>query len=206
MGSLSSSGTLFPLSDNLPEGFTYRPGFLSPEEESGLLLAVRALNFQEFDFHGYTAKRRVVEYGLEYDFSTRTATTTHPFPDFLLPLRQRAANFAGLHAEALVEGIVIEYPPGAPIGWHRDAPQFGTIIGISLAGSARMRLKPYLPPGKKLEKQTRPVSLILERRSIYVIQGPARWRYQHSIPAVTELRYSVTFRTLRGKETGKEAA
>jgi alkylated DNA repair dioxygenase AlkB len=206
MGRLPSSGTLFPLSDNLPEGFSYQPEFLSREEETGLLLVIRALNFQEFDFHGYTAKRRVVEYGLEYDFSTRKATTTHPFPDVLLPLRQRAASFAGLHTEVLVEGIVTEYPPGAPIGWHRDAPQFGTIIGISLAGSARMRLKPYLPRGKKPKKQTRPVSLILEPRSIYVIRGPARWQYQHSIPAVAELRYSITFRTLRGKESGKEAA
>jgi alkylated DNA repair dioxygenase AlkB len=206
MGPLLSSGTLFPLWDNMPEGFAYQPEFLSGEEESRLLADIRNLTFQEFDFHGYTAKRRVVEYGLEYDFGTRKATATQPFPEFLLPIRERAARFAGLQPEALVEGIVIEYPSGAPIGWHRDAPQFETVIGISLAGSARMRLKPYVAPSQKPAKRAKPISLILDPRSIYVMRGPARWRFQHSIPPVAELRYSITFRTLRGKERSAEAA
>jgi alkylated DNA repair dioxygenase AlkB len=206
MGPLLSSGALFPLSDDLPEGFAYQPEFLSGEEESRLLGHIRNLTFQEFDFHGYTAKRRVVEYGLEYDFGTRKATATQPFPEFLLPIRERAARFAGLQPEALVEGIVTEYSPGAPIGWHRDAPQFGTIVGISLAGSARMRLKPYVARNQKLPGKTKPISLILDPRSIYVMRGPARWRFRHSIPPVAELRYSITFRTLRGKEGSVEAA
>lgn len=200
------SGTLFPLSDELPEGFAYQPEFLSQEEESRLLADLRRLPFQQFDFHGYTAKRRVVEYGLEYDFGTRKTTATQPFPEFLIPVRERAAEFAGLRGESLVEGIVTEYSPGAPIGWHRDAPQFGIIIGISLAGSARMRLKPYVARTRKSPDRTKPISLLLEPRSIYVMRGPARWRFQHSIPAVTELRYSITFRTLLGGENAVQAA
>lgn len=198
MGSSLTSGTLFPI-DNLPEGFLYQPDFLSEAEETELKRIFHELPFQAFDFHGYTARRRVLEFGLEYDFTTRRATPTQSLPEFLAAVRERAAQFAGISAAALVEGMVTEYSPGAPIGWHRDAPQFGTIIGISLAGTARMRFKPYKAEGK-------PVALNLERRSIYLMRGPARWKFQHSIPAVKELRYSITFRTLRSKEKNTEAA
>jgi alkylated DNA repair dioxygenase AlkB len=198
MGSSLTSGTLFPI-DNLPEGLLYQPDFLSQDEEAALVRIFSQLPFQVFDFHGYTAKRRVLEFGLEYDFTTRRATPTQSFPEFLSSVRKRAAQFAGVSATDLVEGMVTEYSPGAPIGWHRDAPQFGTIIGISLASTSRMRFKPYKAEGK-------PVALTLEPRSIYVIRGPARWKFQHSIPAVKALRYSITFRTLRSKEKKTEAA
>jgi alkylated DNA repair dioxygenase AlkB len=198
MGSSLTSGTLFPL-DNLPEGLLYQPDFLSEAEETELIRIFRGLSFQAFDFHGYTAKRRVLEFGLEYDFTTRRATPTQSFPEFLAPVRERAAEFAGVPAASLVEGMVTEYSPGAPIGWHRDAPQFGTIVGISLASTSRMRFKPYKAEGK-------PVALTLEPRSIYLMRGPARWKFQHSIPAVKELRYSITFRTLRSREGETEAA
>lgn len=184
-----SSGLLFPIA-NLPEGFLYQPEFLSQPEEAALLGKIRELPFAAFDFHGFTARRRVVEYGFEYDFGTRKATKTQPFAEFLLPVRERAAQFAGLSPEKLAEGIVTEYSPGTPIGWHRDAPQFETIVGISLGSSCRMRLKPYKSEG-------RVISVELEPRSIYVIRGAARWRLQHSIPPVKGLRYSITFRTLR---------
>jgi alkylated DNA repair dioxygenase AlkB len=193
-----ASGTLFPI-DNLPEGLLYQPDFLTKEEEAGLLRIFRELPFQAFDFHGYTARRRVLEFGLEYDFTTRRAMPTQSFPEFLSSVRERAAQFAGISAAALVEGMVTEYSPGAPIGWHRDAPQFGTIIGISLASASRMRFKPYKAEGK-------PVALTLEPRSIYLMHGPARWKFQHNIPAVKELRYSITFRTLRGREKKTEVA
>ena len=193
----ATQGSLFPISD-LPEGLLYEPDFLSEAEESELIQTFRGLAFSNFDFHGYTALRRVIEFGLEYDFSTRKATPAENFPDFILPVRERAAAFAGLTPAELVEGMVIEYPPGAPIGWHRDAPQFGTVIGISLAGESRMRFKPYKAEGK-------PVSFTLERRSIYVMRGPARWRFQHSIPPVKELRYSITFRTLRSQRKAAAA-
>ena len=174
----------------LPSGFTYRPEFLTEIEESVLLLTIEKLNFAAFDFHGYKAKRRVVEYGWEYNFETREATAVNPIPDFLLPLRDRAAALAEITPEHFVEAVVTEYPAGAPIGWHRDVPHFETIIGISLGGSCRMRFKPYKSGGGI-------VSIVLEPRSAYVIRGDARWKYQHSIPAVEKLRYSITFRTLR---------
>ena len=176
----------------LPDGFVYEPDFLTIEEEADLLRRFEALPFEPFDFHGYIAKRRIMEYGWEYDFGTRKAATTRPIADFLVRLREHAAAVAGLPPEELVEAVVTEYPPGAPIGWHRDVPQFETIIGISLGSAARMRLKPYRAEGKL-------VSLILEPRSIYVMSGPARWKFQHSIPALEALRYSITFRTLRKK-------
>lgn len=176
----------------LPEGFVYRSEFLGQDEEAELLDQVRQLPFEAFDYQGYTAKRRVVEYGWEYDYTSRKAAETQPLPEFLMPLRDRAATVAGVEPEAIVEAVVTEYPAGAPIGWHRDVPQFEVVIGVSLGSSCRMRLKPYKAEGKL-------VSVILEPRSIYVISGAARWSFQHSIPAVEELRYSITFRTLRRK-------
>jgi alkylated DNA repair dioxygenase AlkB len=178
----------------LPEGFTYHPGVLLENEQRDLIQTVEQLPFQPFEFQGYTAKRRIVEYGFEYDFSTRKTATATPIPDYLLPIRNRAAALAGVCAEEVVEAVVTEYPPGAPIGWHRDVPQFEIIIGISLASSCRMRLKPYKAEGKL-------VSVILEPGSAYVMRDTARWKYQHSIAPVEKLRYSITFRTLRAKRT-----
>jgi alkylated DNA repair dioxygenase AlkB len=178
----------------LPEGFLYTQSFLNESEESDLLSTIRQLDFQPFEFQGYTAKRRIVEYGWEYDFTSRAASTTQPLPEFLLPFRDRAATFANLPPRSLVEAVVTEYPPGAPIGWHRDVPQFEVVLGISLAAPCRMRLKPYRAEGKL-------VSIILEPRSIYIMRGLARWKFQHSIPAVEALRYSITFRTLREKKS-----
>jgi alkylated DNA repair dioxygenase AlkB len=182
----------------LPEGLVYQPAFLSEAEERELLRTFEPLPFRAFEFQGYTAKRRIADYGWEYDFSSRKATETKPLPNFLLPLRKRAAQFAGVPEQELVEAIVTEYPPGAPIGWHRDVPQFEDVIGISLGSACRMRFKPYKGEGKL-------VSVVLEPRSIYLMRGVARWQYQHSIPAVEKLRYSITFRTLRKKLQSKTA-
>jgi alkylated DNA repair dioxygenase AlkB len=193
-----SQGNLFSAEPLLPEGFVYQRQFLSTTDEVDLLRNIQHESFEIFDFQGYRAKRRIVEYGLEYDFSRRRANPTKPFPDFLLTLRQRAAEFAGVTPDELVEGLILEYPPGAPIGWHRDAPQFGIVIGISLLNPARMRLKPY-------QKEGRIASVTLEPRSIYMFRGAARWQWQHSIPAQEKLRYSITFRTLREREARQSA-
>jgi DNA oxidative demethylase len=190
---------LFSFAPDFPEGFAYQPDFLSESEEGALLEQIRREDFEPMEFHGYVAKRRTIEYGLEYDFGTRRAAPTKPFPDFLLPVRERAAAFAELASDALVEGMIIEYPPGAPIGWHRDAPQFGTVIGISLLNAARMRLKPY-------QRQGKIVSFALEPRSIYVLSGSVRWQWQHSIPAMEKPRYSITFRTLNAREHERKSA
>ena len=186
----------FARPEELPGGFLYRDEFLTEREESGLLRIFGGLEFGAYDYHGYLAKRRVVRYGVNYDINTREVSeTARPIPEFLLDVRERAADFAGVPVDGLVQAMVSEYSVGTPIGWHRDAPQFGAIVGISLGSACRMRLKPYQGAGKIL-------SLRLEPRSIYVMQGLARSQWQHSIPAVEQMRYSITFRTLRAKARG----
>jgi alkylated DNA repair dioxygenase AlkB len=190
----------FARPDELPEGFLYQNEFLSGAEEAELLRIFPGLELTAYDYHGYLAKRRIVRYGVNYDVNTReTNEAAPPIPDYLLGIRARAAEFAGLPTDDLVQAMVSEYSVGTPIGWHRDAPQFGTIMGVSLGGDCRMRLKPYHGPGKIL-------SLRIEPRSIYVMKGAARSGWQHSIPAVEKLRFSITFRTLRPKQTAKSPA
>jgi alkylated DNA repair dioxygenase AlkB len=171
----------------------YRDEFLTKSEEAELLRVFHGLEFAAYDYHGYLAKRRVVRYGVNYDINTREISeTARPIPEFLVGVRARAAEFAGVPGGTLVQAMVAEYSVGTPIGWHRDAPQFGTIVGISLGSACRMRLKPYEGTGRIL-------SLRLEPRSIYVMRDAARSQWQHSIPAVEQMRYSITFRTLRLK-------
>jgi alkylated DNA repair dioxygenase AlkB len=184
---------------DLPEGFAYEADFLSLSEESELLARFESLDFQPFDYHGYIAKRKVAVYGWQYNYGTNKTSAAPPMPEFLFPIRHRAAGFAGVPDDALVQSVINQYPRGAPMGWHRDVPQFELIVGVSLGAGCRMRLKPYKAEGAI-------ISVILEPRSIYRMNGAARWRYQHSIPAVEELRYSVTFRTLRATSKGKSAA
>jgi alkylated DNA repair dioxygenase AlkB len=183
----------------LPEGFLYQPDFLSESEEAELLCTVETLQFGAYDFRGYIAKRRVVAYGGGYDSGTRRmAVTDKVLPDFLSPIRDRAAAIAGIPANEIVQALVTEYSVGTPIGWHRDSPQFETIIGISLRSSCRLRLKPY-------QGEEKIISRMLEPRSIYVMRGPVRWHFQHSIPAVKDLRYSITLRTLSKKQNSRAA-
>lgn len=191
----------FARPEELPEGFLYRDEFLTKAKESKLLRIFRGLDFARYDYHGYLARRRVVRYGVNYDINTRgPSETTQAVPEFLLSVRERAAQFAEVSADDLVQAMVSEYSVGTPIGWHRDAPQFGTIVGISLGSACRMRLKPYQSTGKN-----KVLSLRLERRSIYVMRGVARSQWQHSIPAVEQMRYSITFRTLRSKSERRAA-
>ena len=176
--------------NDLPEGFRYQSDFISPHQERSLLSEFEGLEFQLFDFHGYIAKRRIVEYGFEYDFRARKAAASLPIPDFLKRLRDNAAGWSAIEPDEIVQAVITEYTPGSPIGWHRDVPQFETIVGISLNSSCRLRFKPYGSEGNI-------AAVTLEPRSVYVMRGIARWNFQHSIPAVKALRYSITFRTLR---------
>jgi alkylated DNA repair dioxygenase AlkB len=181
---------LEPLS-TLPEGFVYRPKLISDAEEAELIAQFAGLPFREFEFHGYYGKRRIVSFGLHYDFADMKVHETAPIPEFLLRLRDRAAGFAGLDAEALQHVLVTEYAPGAPIGWHRDRPVFGDVIGVSFASACRFRFR--RKGGSGWERAT----VTLAPRSAYLLRGPARTEWEHSIPPVEELRYSVTLRTVR---------
>ena len=176
----------------LPNGFIYQPELLDEEEEHLLLAQIAALPFAPVEFRGFTAKRRAIHFGVGYDFADREITPAPRIPDYLLPVRERAAAMAAEPPETFTEALVMEYPPGAVIGWHRDAPKFGlTVLGVSLGSAARMRFK-----RTNGENGVQRASIVLEPRSAYALKGEARSKWQHSIPAVNALRYSITFRSV----------
>ena len=175
---------------NLPEGFRYQPAVIPFTSETTLLDEIRALPFREFEFHGYTGKRRVVSFGWQYDFSARQLKKVDDMPAFLLDLREIAAEFADMKAAELQQVLVTEYAAGAGIGWHKDKAVFGQVVGISLLSPCTVRLR-----RKKGEVWER-VSIVAEPRSAYLLSGPSRTEWEHSIPEVDALRYSVTFRNL----------
>ena len=177
----------------LPEGFRYEADVLAREDERALLEHVRALPFREFEFHGHLGKRRTVSFGWGYDFATEALREADEIPAFLLALRERAAAFAGLGAEQLQQVLVTEYDAGAGIGWHRDKAVFGDVVGISLLAPCVFRLR------RKVGTSWERVSVEAEPRSAYLLRGAARTEWEHSIPPVEALRYSVTFRNLRGR-------
>src|SRR6266850_5020705 len=179
-----------------PSGFLYYADALGVAEEGELAKHVREIAFSAVEMRGQVARRRTAHFGWVYGYESWRITPGPPLPDFLLPLRERVARLAALDPVALAEVLVTEYPAGAAIGWHRDAPQFGVVIGVSLLSACRMRFQ----RGRGAERQTRAVTL--EPRSAYVLTGEARQQWQHSIPAMRAPRYSVTFRTLRTRAQG----
>jgi|ERR1043166_3332575 alkylated DNA repair dioxygenase AlkB len=198
MSSASSQSALFSEPTALPVGLIYQPDFLTHDEENALLAEVRALPFNAARFQQYTARRRVVrfgkgEYPASYGPAAEEVNPRRPFPEFLVPLRRRVAEWRGLAETDLAHALVTEYQPGTPIGWHSDAPHFEIVIGISLAGAGRMRFRPYAAKADR----SAVVELKLAPRSAYVMQDEIRWRWQHHMPPAKQLRYSITFRSLR---------
>lgn len=185
---------MFRVVPKLPDGFRYEPDLITAGEEASLLQHISELPFTEFQFQGFVGKRRTVSYGWHYDFNQRLLKSTYDIPEFLLPLRETAARFADIAPDALQQVLVTEYASGAGIGWHRDKAVFGDVIGISLRAPAMFRLR------RKLDEKWQRVSLTAEPRSVYLLRGPSRTEWEHSIPGVDELRYSVTFRNLKGVE------
>jgi alkylated DNA repair dioxygenase AlkB len=187
-------GDLFPAAAKpapaTPPGFRYWPDLVTPEEEAALVAELAALPFKPFDFHGYLANRRVVSFGLRYDYGKRAVEAAEPLPAFLEPLRARVAELAELAPEAFSQSLINEYQPGAGIGWHRDKSQFGLVAGVSLASPCVLRLRRRV--GATWERASAP----LAPRSAYLLSGPAREVWEHSITPGEALRYSITFRTL----------
>jgi alkylated DNA repair dioxygenase AlkB len=177
--------------DGGPEGLRYEPAFLSGAEEEGLIARVAALPFRPFEYQGFLGKRETVSFGWSYRFDGSGLAEAAPIPDWLLPARARAAAIAGLQAEALVQALVIRYGEGAGLGWHRDRPVFDDVIGLSLLSPAPLRFR-----RKRGEKWQR-FTLEAAPRSLYLLRGPARTEWQHSLAPVMALRYAITFRSMR---------
>jgi alkylated DNA repair protein (DNA oxidative demethylase) len=175
-----------------PAGFGYWPDMLGEEDERALIEELADYPFEAFVFRGVAARRRVAHFGFGYDFAAGGLTAGRAIPARLIGLRERLAHLADRPPERFEEALVTEYPPGATIGWHRDAPAFGsTVIGVSLRSTSRMRFRRKRGDAWETWEQT------LEPRSVYLLSGAARASWQHSIPPTPELRYSITYRTIR---------
>jgi alkylated DNA repair dioxygenase AlkB len=174
-----------------PDGFAYAEDRIDAALERALLGAIAPLPFKPFEFHGFLGNRRIVSFGWRYDYAGRALRASDPMPDFLLPLRERAADFAGVPAERFQQALVTEYAPGAGIGWHRDKPMFEDVVAFSLLAPCTLRLRRKAGAGWIRCAQT------VAPRSAYLLRGPARFDWEHSIPPLDRLRYSITLRTFR---------
>ena len=174
-----------------PDGIVLRPEVITREEESGLLERFATLRWDPIVIRGQAARRTARHFGLGYDYESRTPRPGAPIPRWSEPIRRAAAERGGVAPAELVEVLAQRYPAGSTLGWHRDAPAFGIVVGISLLGRSRLRFQ----RGRRERRRVWEVDL--EPRSGYVLAGEARWSWEHSIPPAKELRYSITFRTLK---------
>ena len=186
----SAKTHLFAAPKPPPEGFAYHRDVLSIEEEEALARELGALPFKPFDFQGFLANRQVVSFGYRYDYDRRAVVEAAPLPAFLIPLRRKVAELFDRPADAFRQILINEYRPGAGIGWHRDKAQFDEVVGVSLLHPCVLRFR------RKAGATWGRVSLTVEPRSAYLLSGPARTMWEHSIPALDRLRYSITLRTL----------
>lgn len=190
--------TLFPVEPVYPAGFQYCENFISEREEQDLLNVVWQTDLHAFQFQGYKARRKVASFGWDWSFERRQLSKGREIPASFQWLINRAAHRLALPTTAFAELLVTEYPVGSVINWHRDAPPFALIAGISLGAGCTFRLRPW-----QEEKRTKKsvLSLPLQRRSLYVMEGEAREAWQHSTTAVKDVRYSITLRTLKADLT-----
>ena len=185
---------LFPLTPKLPEGFSYFDNFLTEDEERKLHDFISTLELHPMVFQGFEAKRKVASFGFDYSFDKRRLTKGKEIPRELLWLVQKAADHLAIAADAFAELLITEYPVGSVINWHRDAPPFDLIAGISLISDCVFKLRPH-DKVKQTRKAT--LSLPIRRRSLYCMAGISREAWQHSTAPVNQIRYSITLRTLK---------
>jgi alkylated DNA repair dioxygenase AlkB len=184
----------------LPPGMRYEAEFLTREEERHWIAFAHALPLKEMNYKGYTAKRRVVSFGGKYDYVRNRLEEGPPIPPELDPLRSRVAQWLGVEPAAFTQVLVAEYREGTPLGWHRDVPDFEDVVGVSLLADAVMRFRPYPPDAPK---KADILKIDVQPRSIYLLRGPSRWDWQHSVAATPQLRYSITLRTPRVRSAGR---
>jgi len=176
------------------EGLAQANGIITPSEELALIASIDGVELSSFRFQGWLGKRLTASYGWRYDFDTGSFGPADPIPEWLFPLREKAARFAHLTPDKLVQALVIRYDPGAGIGWHRDRPVFEHVIGVSLGAPATMRFRRRTPRGFDR------ASALLAPRSIYHLAGAARCDWEHSIAAMEVRRWSITYRSLSGRD------
>jgi alkylated DNA repair dioxygenase AlkB len=186
--------TLFPLEPGYPDGFDYIPDFISAEEERRLVEIISSIDLHTFHFQGFEAKRKVASFGYDYSFEKRSLSKGKDIPAVFETLIEKVAAKTAFTKNEFAELLVTEYPAGSVINWHRDAPPFDLIAGISLLADCTFRLRPY---EKAKQNRQSTISLAVKRRSLYFIQGVARTDWQHSIAPVKDTRYSITLRTLK---------
>src|SRR3954463_2441599 len=173
-----------------PEGLRYEPGFISCDEEQGLISAFASLPLAPFQFGAFEGKRRVASFGLRYDFTDPRLHGAEPFPEFIRPFAARAEAFAELEHGAVRHILFTEYETGAGIGWHRDKAAFDIVLGISLGSACPFRFR------RKAGAGWQRFTLDAAPCSIYLMTGEARFVWEHSIPPVEAPRWSITFRTM----------
>ena len=171
-------------------GLRSQPDLIDPDEERMLIGNIDATDLQPFRFQGWTGNRLTASFGWSYDFEVGRPREAPPIPDWLRPFRQRAAGFSGLDPDDLIQALLIRYDPGAGIGWHRDRPIYGHVIGVSLGEPATMRFRRRRPGG--FDRASAP----LDPRAVYHLSGPARHEWEHGIVAMERPRWSITFRSL----------
>jgi len=177
----------------LIQGLDYRPDFLSAAEEHELIDRLANLDLAPFRFHGWLGNRKTQSFGWRYDFDDASFSRTEPIPEWLDPVRARAAKLAGADPGEFVHVLLARYDPGAGIGWHRDRDVFEQVVGVSLGSPAVLRFRQRTSDG------FRRVKLAVEPRSAYLLSGAARHEWEHSIAPGDQLRFSITFRTLSDK-------
>lgn len=171
-------------------GLRVRDDLIDAAEERMLIERIDATGLTPFQFQGWTGKRLTTSFGWDYDFTVGRPAEAPPLPDWLRPFRERAAAFAGLDPDALIQALLIRYDPGAGIGWHRDRPIYGHVLGISLGEAAAMRFRRRRAGGFDR------ASVPLTPRGAYHMSGPARYEWEHSIVEMERPRWSITFRSL----------
>jgi alkylated DNA repair dioxygenase AlkB len=191
--------SLFDVSAQVPDGFIYRQNFISEAEEQELIREIQKVQLAPFKYYQFIGKRRTASFGWQYEFGASEITTAPDMPSFLLPVRTRAGKVFNIDPNSLIQTSIIEYSIGSPIGWHRDIPHFGVVVGISLGAACRMRFRKYSRVRSKKLDRDEILSIELQPRSIYLMSGASREIWQHSIPPVKELRYAIMMRTLRAK-------